>query len=68
MHEHNTTNKMNREEEEIISQVQNLYATQADMNHFDASRGEEELDINDAIKQQQLTQTPGPCIREYESA
>jgi hypothetical protein len=42
------------------------------MNHFDASRGEEEeeeeLDINDAIKQQQLTQTPGPCSREYESA
>jgi ribonuclease HI len=36
MYEHNSINTVNREEEEIISQVRNLYATQTDMNHHDA--------------------------------
>jgi hypothetical protein len=36
MYEHNITNQINREEEEILSQVRNLYATQSDMNQFDA--------------------------------
>jgi ribonuclease HI len=35
MYEHNSINTVNREEEEIISQVRNLYATQTDMNHHD---------------------------------
>jgi hypothetical protein len=33
MYEHNSTNKVSREEEEIILQVRNLYPTQTDMNH-----------------------------------
>jgi hypothetical protein len=36
MYKHSTTNTVNREEEEIISQVRNLYATQTDMNLHDA--------------------------------
>jgi hypothetical protein len=36
MYKHNNKNKVNREEEEILSQVRNLYATQQDMNHHDA--------------------------------
>jgi hypothetical protein len=34
MYEHNSKNMVNREEEEIISQIRNLYATQTDMSHY----------------------------------
>jgi hypothetical protein len=36
MCKHNITNQVNREEEEIQAEVRNLYATQSDMNQFDA--------------------------------
>jgi ribonuclease HI len=36
MYEHDNTNKINREEEEILAQIRNLYATKMDMSHYDA--------------------------------
>jgi hypothetical protein len=36
MYEHDITNKVNREEDEILAQIRNLYATQTDMSHYDA--------------------------------
>jgi hypothetical protein len=36
MYKHDNTNKVNREEEEILAQISNLYATQKDMSHYDA--------------------------------
>jgi hypothetical protein len=36
MYERDSSNKVNREEEEILAQIRNLYATQTDMSHYDA--------------------------------
>jgi hypothetical protein len=36
MYDHDNNNLVNREEEEILAQIKNLYATQTDMSHYDA--------------------------------